>query len=236
MNTIIFQTIRAGVIAGVVFFAFAESAFAAPVLLPTSVTNITDTSAVIKDYLQNESEITVVWFEWSEASSSAAPTVVGMDNFFGSGFFGVSLRELSPNTVYSYRAAVRRGGATIYSPTMSFKTLGNGSGGSSASSGALGLGSMISSPAPTTVVVQTPAQTKVETPVVKVKSTPTPKADGFTNGNAAAEIGVGNGIFPTTLIGWILLLIAILVAVLVADMIYRSFEKRSNAHHEEEKK
>lgn len=230
------KTILKGVFAVALLASFSSEAFAAPVILPTSVIEITDTTAVLRGYVQNPDERSVVWFEWSDASSVAAPMSAGMREYYGDGFFYARLNGLTPGVTYSYHAVVKGAGATVYSPTLSFKTKGTTSVSSTVNSGGepLGTGPLQNGNDTTinnsgsksvvaekkTAAVVTAAKEKKE---VKVAPTPT---DGFTNGNSAAIIGVGNGLLPTTLIGWVALLIAILVAVLIAHMIVASLENR----------
>lgn len=124
MNKIISKTIRMMAFAGVTLFAFTGEVFAAPTFLPTSSLEITNTSAVVRAYIENPDEPAVLWFEWSEASSVLPPEVVAMSSYFGSGFFAAHLKGLKPGTTYSYRVAAKSGGATVYSPVSAFKTTG----------------------------------------------------------------------------------------------------------------
>ena len=52
--------------------------------------------------------------------------------------------------------------------------------------------------------------------------------DGFSNGNSsgASVLGAGNGILPTTLVGWIALIIALLIILLIIRLIYEENERR----------
>lgn len=239
MNTIIFQTIRSFAILGVIFFAFTGEVFAAPTLLPTSSLEISSTGATIRAYVQNPGESSVVWFEWSEASSVAAPTVVAMSNFFGDGFFAARLDGLTPGIIYSYRAVVKSGGATVYSPTASFRTLGGSSATATTASsqGPLGLGPIsdtTATPVVTQPVVSQTSKSATKTVIVKKSTDTTSLSDttsgavnkSNTNNNMASVIGAGNGVLPDTLVGWVALIIATLVAVLLVVMISESSERR----------
>lgn len=243
MNTIIFQTIRSFAILGAIFFAFAGEVFAAPTLLPTSSLEITNTSAVVRGYVQNPGELAVVWFEWSESSSAATPTVVAMSNFFGDGFFAARLDGLTPGVTYSYRAVAKSGGATVYSPTASFRTLGGSpaTATTTPSQGALGGASLVDTPSigstQTTSSQASSAPIQTQPVVVSQAKKSTPKAvvaknstsvtsSNNTNNNMASVIGAGNGVLPGTLIGWVALIVATLVVVLLMVMILESTERR----------
>ena len=54
-------------------------------------------------------------------------------------------------------------------------------------------------------------------------------SDGFSNNSGASAIGGGDSILPTTLIGWVALIIALLVALLIVRLIYEESEKRKKA-------
>ncbi|MBI5798686.1 MAG: fibronectin type III domain-containing protein [Candidatus Yonathbacteria bacterium] len=245
-NNIIFTTIRVSMIAGIALFAFVDSAFAAPALAPAAVSSITETSATLTGYVSNQWKNSVVWFEWSEANSSSAPSTVALQSVYNEGTFRYTLKGLTPSTVYSYRAVAMEGGATVYSTTASFKTqslIGSATAVTTYQSNQtapLGLGPIAN---PQTYSTQTATQfptTNKNTNtnyVVETKNVvvPAETKDGFTNTNTAAVIGAGNGMLPTTLIGWLLLIISVLVAVLIADMIYKSAEKRKKAREEKER-
>lgn len=235
MNNIIIQIVRLVAVLAIALFAFVSDVFAAPVLLQPSVIEITGTSAVLRGYLQTNGERTLVRFEWSEASSSGTPAVVGLKDTFFDGFFNARLDGLTPGTTYSYRAIASSGGVTTVTTVASFKTA-NQADTVLAGSSSLGAGP-ITLPAVTIkkTVPQTDTSKAVE-PVVATKQETAPVAtkEGFTNRNTAAVIGAGDSIFPTTLIGWIALLVSILVMVLVGRMIYESTEKRKKTREEEE--
>lgn len=247
-----FKTIRTVAVAGIAFFAFAQSAFAAPVITPVVVTDITGTSANLDVYISNPGKNTCAWFEWTAGSSMSSGTPVGRQCFYGDGYIKTTLTSLAPGATYSYRASAIEGGVIVSSPVSSFTTTGLGGLTSAASSGT-------SAPAPVssqTNTTQSPAQisytntsvytntapapaqkkTVTTSSVKQVAATvPTPGADGFTNGNSAAIIGAGNSILPTTLIGWIGLLIMTLIAVILGHMIYESAEKRREERERKEK-
>lgn len=248
MNKIISKTIRVMAIAGVALFTFTGEVFAAPTFLPTSSLEITNTSAVVRVYIENPNELAVVWFEWSEASSILAPEVVAMSNYFGSGFFAARLDGLKPGTTYSYRSAAKSGGATVYSPVASFKTTGASPVTTTTASSQTALGgaplSVDSVNADTNsqastgstqaqpVVSQT---TRSTTKTATVKNSASAASSDFAkrdtanlgvNNNTASVSGAGSGLFPSTLIGWVALIIMTLFVVLVMGMIFESTERR----------
>lgn len=225
MNNIIFQSIRAVAVLGIAFFALASEALAAPMLTPVTVTRITDNSATIIGHVSNPQKNSTVWFELY--NNYGSPTSVAVQGIWNEGTFEWNLRDLNPGQTYSYRSVAMEGGTTVYSPVSSFTT---------------------SAPKPTSVtvtyqsnssvVIPAPKKTQaVETVAVAKKTATTTSVvneEGFTNRNTATVIGSGSDIFPNTLIGWILLLIAVLVAILVGRMIYESTEKRKKPLDEDE--
>lgn len=228
MNTIIYQTIRAGAVLGVALFAFASNAFAAtPVLLPTSVTEVTGTSAVLRDYVQSYGENSVAWFEWSEVTSMSAPTVFAMRGFYGDGLFEARLEGLNPGVTYSFRAAARAGGVTVYSSALTFTTL---------TSKPVPVVSQSVTQTSVSKTVQPKTQTVQTVAVKQATVATTPIKEGFTNGNSAAVIGAGSTLLPSTLLGWVSLLVAILFVVLLGHMIYEAPEKRKKAREDEEQR
>lgn len=224
MNTIIFQTIRAVGVLAVAFFAFIGSVFAAPTLAPVTATRITDTSATIVGHVSNPYKSSMVWFEFY--NESGVPTVVGMEPpLYGEATFEWNLRDLNPGQTYSYKSAAMEGGVTVYSQPSTFTT---------------------SVPKPISVAVsyQSNSSRVTQSSVTKVSQTksqtvatattkqataivaPAATKEGFTNGNSAAVIGAGNNMFPSTFIGWLFLSVSILIAIIVAHMLYEAPERR----------
>lgn len=248
MNKIISKTIRVAAVTSVALLAFTGEVFAAPTFLPTSSLEITNTSAAVRVYIENPNELAVVWFEWSEASSILAPEVVAMSNYFGSGFFAARLDGLKPGTTYSYRAAAKSGGATVYSPVASFKTTGAAPLTTTTTSSQTALGgaalsgdtvstdtnSQVSSvPAQAQPVASQTTRSATKTATVKnsasTVSSNSAKNDVAklgTNNNTASVAGTGSDILPSTLIGWVAFITMALFVVLLMVMIFESTERR----------
>lgn len=236
------------VLISVALFAFTGEVFAAPTFLPTSSLEITNTSAVVRVYIENPNELAVVWFEWSESSSVLPPEVVAMSNYFGSGFFAARLDGLKPGTTYSYRAAAKSGGATIYSSVASFKTTGaalvttttsssqTALGGSSLSGDNVSTGtnsqvSVVSTQAQPVASQTTRSATKTATVKNSASTASSNSAKGDTvklgaNNNTASVAGSGGELFPSTLIGWVALITMALFVALLMAMIFESTERR----------
>lgn len=217
MNNIIIQTIRLVAVLTVALFVFVSDVFAAPMLTPVTVTRVTDNSATIVGHVSNPQKNSTVWFEIN--NNYGAPTAVAVQGIWSEGTFEWNLRDLNPSQTYSYRSVAMEGGATVYSQISSFTT-----------TVARATSVTVTYQSSSQAITPAPKTTKAVEPVVLVKqsatTTPVVTEEGFTNRNTAAVIGSGSDIFPNTLIGWILLIIAILVAVLVGRMIYESTEKR----------
>jgi len=252
MNTIIYQTIRAGVVLGVALFVFVGDVFAAPSLSPVTVTQVSSDSATLVGYVSNSDKTSTVWFELNDGMS-ASPVVIGMNGVYHAGFFQGYAIRLTPGATYQYRAAAMEGGVTVYSPISSFKTTGENT--TSVSSGAsFGGGSSVSTQGQS-VSTQTNTSNKNTTKTVVAKNTTNTnsavsgagdtvgagKTVSVGNGNTASVIGSGGGVFPNTLVGWVALIIAMLLAVLFIQMIYESTENRKRVivvktNREDEKK
>lgn len=234
------KTIRAVVILVAVFFMYANNAFAAPMLYPVEAINIKEDSATLTGRVSNNRKNSTVWFEWNTAYSSGAPIIAGRQQVFGENDFNYKLNFLTPGETYSFRAVAMEGGAMVYSATASFKTVTSGGAPivtTSYQTGQtgvpLGVGSIASGqPAPVPVVTE-----QVNTNRTIVLPTVTEQNgtdDGFTNNNTnvAAVIGTGDNIFPGTLIGWVLLIIAILFAALIGRMIYEPYENKKKERND----
>lgn len=219
MNNIIVQTIRAGVVLGIalfaLFFSFASDVLAAPILTPVTVTRITGNSATIIGHVSNSQKNSTVWFELD--NNGGVSTSVAMQGIWNEGTFEWNLRDLNPGQTYSFRAWATEGGVTISSPTSSFTT----------SVPKPATSTMISYQSNSSVATTVPAPKATQTVATKqVTTTPAVTKEGFTNGNSATIIGAGDGMLPSTLIGWIALIISIFIMILVAHMVYEAPEKR----------
>ncbi len=246
MNTIIFQTIRAGIILGGTFFMFANSAFAAPALSPVLVSNITENSATLTGHVSNPDAVSLVWLEWGEDTALVTPNTLGMRTIYTGGFFIGQMTGLTSGTTYYYRSASTEGTTTVYSLVGSFKTtsintppaLNTTAGSKSTTSDTMTTTTetpVVKKVTPAPVVTKT-----VSAPSVRVKSTVMTSGTAVpvtTNGNTATVIGGGNsGIFPGTLTGWVALFIVILVILLIGRMFFEASERSKSKPylHEDE--
>ncbi|HAS84722.1 MAG TPA: hypothetical protein DCS23_01445 [Candidatus Yonathbacteria bacterium] len=241
MNNIIFQSIRAIAVFAIALFAFVSDVFAAPMLTPVTAKYITGESATIIGHVSNPHKNSTVWFEIY--NSNNAPTAVAVQGIWNEGTFEWNLRDLNPGQTYSYRSVAMEGGATVYSPISSFTTLtpkptainisyqSNSSDTQSSTKTTKGTSSTVEkqSSAINTVEKQTNTTEK------QINTTSVVAKDGFNNNNTATVINAGDGIFPTTLIGWAVLIIAILSAILIGRIIYETTEKHKKDDDDEDK-
>jgi len=249
MKNIIFKTIRAGVIGGVALFAFAPSAFAAPALSPVAVNSLTGTSATLVGHVSNPYTNSTVWIEWSVGSTlSATPNTVGLQTIWGEGSFQWYLSNLTPGQTYTVRSVAMEGGNTVNSQPVLFTTpvavatevvtqtqpIAVSVAGTVQTKPVGQTNTETANNTSSTVVA--PSKTSTESGTQVNKKTTTVSKDvnpeGFTrvNSNSAAVIGAGGAsVFPTTLVGWIILLIALLAMVIVAHIAYEAPIKRKKA-------
>ena len=244
MNKYIFPTIRAGFVLSLAFFAFTSTAFASVIVIPSAATEVTKTTAIINGQIINPHNDSYVWFEWADNASLNSSTIAGKQSFYGGRSFETTLEGLNPGSTYYYRVVavskpvLGEAGDPIYSSVASFKTMSDSvavaSGSSVASSGSTQSGST-NNTTTTSAKSSTSGSTKnsnVSTSVEKKNNSKidgTTTTDGFDNANGASVFAVGDGILPTTLAGWVALLIAVFVAILLVRMIYEESEKRKKA-------
>ena len=211
---------------------FPMISWAAIVVSPVSTGSISETGASLTAHVDNPWETSTVWFEWGETPSLGS--VAGMSSVWHQGFFSGYLSGLKPGTKYYYRAVATANGERRESPVASLTT---------SADFALAV-KVATTPAPKTESVpekkvvtqkQTTEATTKNVAVATGKTSPILWRD---NSNMAAVFGIGEGIFPDTLVGWVALIIALMVMVLIMRMIFDSIEKRAhtNAHEDEEEK
>ncbi len=248
MNNIIIQSIRVAVILSIAFFAFISDVFAAPVLTSATATQITENSAKLVSSVSNPHKSSAVWFELIDGTG--APMAVGVEPpLYDNGVnvrFEHNLYNLASGQTYRFRSVAMEGGNTVYSPISSFTTAVPKQ---APATIAYQPSSQTVAQAPKTTEQKSTQTTQATTQVKAVKEDATTASigtqtvaeefankDGFTNTNrnTAAVIGSGNDVFPNTLIGWIMLLVAILIVILVGRMIYESTEKRKKISDEED--
>ncbi len=241
MNNTLISTIRFGVIAGVALLAFAGEVFAAPVLTPATATTFSATSVILSARVSNPVwKNTPVWFEVGEVGTPMI--VVGLTTVYNQGPLETRITDLKPGARYSFRAVAMDvdTNTTVYSPTAFF-SIRDGSAVSTPSANAnTGAQATQSASANTAdAVVATDAKKVATTPAVNKnledkKTETATTAVKSTNRNSASVIGAGEGVLPSTLIGWIALIISLLFAVLLIHMIIESNEKRRKEREEEE--
>ena len=245
MKNLITKTLRAGFVFAVAIFAVTSTAFAYAVIIPSGVTEITTTTAVLNGQISNQGDNSSGWFELSDNPSLYPVTIVGKNSFMGSGSLVANLDNLNPGTTYYYRIAVvsrpvfGSADAPVYSDIMSFQTrpsvtvsnvltqIGNSGSGAQSTSSNTNTQSSTNGGA---VSGSSNSGTKgTSNTTGNNTNTANRTTNGFSNANSASVIGAGDGVLPTTLTGWVLLLIALLVVILIIRLIYEESEKRKKA-------
>jgi hypothetical protein len=214
MKNIIISLKFCGVSVAAATVLFPMISWAAITISPPSSAGVSATGASLTAQVANPWETTTVWFEWGE--TPALGSAVGMSSVWHQGFFYTTLSGLKSDTKYYYRAVATQGGQRVESAVMSLTT----------------------SPLEP-VALKTTSHEKKEV-VVKESPKETPKKEVATtttnnsvtavtveNRSMAAVFGVGRGIFPETLVGWIALFIALMVIALVMRLILESVEQRA---------
>lgn len=230
---------------GAGLLSFAQISFAATVLTPATASGITRTSAILVARVLGDGwNNTPVWFEWGETIALENP-IVGFTKIPYEGDFQGFLSDLKPGTTYYFRAvAMERGGNKITSPITNFKTAGGTTSNVSTSateqptattkSGTQATVPVQTSKTTTSVSLTTTSATKTteatsKTAEVAVVPAKTTMSAGTTDANIASVIGVGGGALPGTLIGWLLLFIAILITVILVHTIHLQNVQRKKA-------
>lgn len=217
--------------------AFPMVSWAAIVVSPVSAGSISETGASLTVHIDNPWKTTTVWFEWGETLELGS--VAGMSSIWHQGFSSGYLSGLKPGTKYYYRVVATEGGERKESAVASLTT----------SSEPVPVVKAATAPVPAPkvqpvvekVVAQkaAPKSTKdVTTKTVTKAETSTPSIVWRDNSNMASVFGIGEGIFPDTLVGWVALIIALMAIVLIIRMIFDSIEKRAhvNVHKNEDEK
>lgn len=241
----IFTSIIAYIIALVIgFFSLTGVSFAAMVLTPATAPEVGRTEATITAKVSNIGfDNAAVWFEWGETSALEKP-VVGMGDVYSEGYFTYHFTGLKENTTYYFRAVVMDNeGVTVHSPTTTFTT------GIVALDPKKEVSETVtekkeSTLQPISTLTITKKTNTTNTKESSVKKEPSASATSAkkvssektnttataaSNANVASVLGVGGGVLPGTLIGWLVLFVVTIVMVLLVHMIYDSNEKRKKA-------
>lgn len=254
MNNILISAVRLGIITGIALLAFAGEVFAAPVLTPVTATTFSATSVMLAAKVSNPVWVnTSVWFEWGEAGSQVI--TAGLADVYNQGPFETLLTDLKPGITYFFRAGAMDvdSNVTVYSPTAYF-TIRDGSvvlttlasvntyeaavspaqvNTSDTSAGEVA--KVVSAAQEKKVAPATAAKKIVSAPAVKSTATTiAATASNTDNSGNLASVAGADSVLPSTLVGWIALITALLFAVLLARMIFESSEKRKKASEDDE--
>lgn len=229
MDNILISTIRFGAIMGIALFASVGEVFAAPTLTPAVVEKVTETRATFSVLaITPPLKKVIVYFEYFESgNTSAAATPTRATKLYEGGSFVWDVNDLRPCTNYSFRAIAMEDGVTVLSPNVgSFKTKGCPAVVPVAKvipTTAIQKGTQVVGSA--TQIKKAKSNREVVEDVVPILSNNTP-----INSNTASIVGT-SGVMPSTLVGWVALLISIFVALLIVLMIFeKKAENRTKKH------
>lgn len=99
-----------------------------PLVTTYSATGVSNTYAILNGYVDPNGSYAMRWFEWGTNYSFLYTSTNRMSQGTYAGNFSETLYNLTPNTVYYFRAAALGGnGATVYGNTLTFITTNYGS-------------------------------------------------------------------------------------------------------------
>ncbi|MEX2052394.1 MAG: hypothetical protein WD991_01705 [Candidatus Paceibacterota bacterium] len=96
-----------------------------PTVFTQSATNISSNSATLNGFVTGGNSSVNAWFQWGTNPSNLFAST--NQNFYGSGStnFSAPIFNLSPNTIYYFRAVAQGQSGIIYGNILSFSTTGN---------------------------------------------------------------------------------------------------------------
>ena len=172
-----------------------------PVVSTEAATNVGKTSALIAGAAHVDNGTANVWFEYGtrvdQLGNTTRSTTIDQTNSGSSEM----LTNLSAGTKYFYRIVARNSAGTSYGSVRSFTTTG---------------GAIVTS-------------TKTNTSSTTYTSSSSYSSDSSIKGNlsaSAANAGSSSGVFPSSIFGWLIIILLVFAIAAVVRMIQREAEEK----------
>ncbi|MEK7460490.1 MAG: hypothetical protein AAB628_02995 [Patescibacteria group bacterium] len=254
MNKFLISTIRLTAVSGALFFVFVNEALAAPILTPVSIQRYSSDTVLLSANVSNEWKNTNVWFEWGIESNPT--TATGMTQVWNKGPFETRITNLTPGTTYYFRAAGMESGSIVYSPVSTYILP---SGAQTTITNTTNVVNKTNTTNTSNTTNTTSSNNKKESTLAvggqSASVSGTQKSSGAqgsvtgtsaggariqtyetsNEANGASVIGAGSEMFPNTIIGWMLIFVALLAIPLGILTAFDRAEERKRARELEEK-
>lgn len=183
-----------------------------PIVSTETATDIKTTSALIQGAAHVDSGTATVWFEWGTRVDKLDHSTrsVYIDNM--STGDSEMLTNLTPGTKYYFRVVAHNSSGTCYGIVRSFVTKGG--------------------------VVSTTTSTGSKTIIKKADASST-VSDSSIKGSlsaSAANAGSGSGFIPSSVLGWLVIIILVFLIAIVVRAIQREAEEKKLREAEEAKR
>ncbi|MDO8572775.1 MAG: hypothetical protein Q7S11_03355 [bacterium] len=186
-----------------------------PTVETRTASNVTGSSAVLNGAVNPlGTSDTVRWFEWGTTQSLGKQTPKANQGTLA-GNFNYSLSDLSPNTIYYFKAVAQNADGLAPGSIYSFKT---GDINSITSTPSTGVTSITSA----STTESFPSEIGGETNTTPPKTTKTSSSKA-TN---TAMVGIFSDGFPNSLAGWLLIFLLIILIVIAIDHVVDRYQKR----------
>lgn len=174
-----------------------------PEVTTESARDINYTSALIQATSRVSSGSATVWFEYGTRTDTLTNTTRSQTLNVGTPGVSESITGLSSGTTYFYRVVARNENGVSFGAVKSFKTLTK------------------------KVVATTTTSKKSSTTSATTSTKTTTTSSDSVSGALSASAAAGNsGFLPSSIVGWLLILILVFAIVLVVRMIQRDMEEK----------
>jgi hypothetical protein len=197
-----------------------------PVVNTEPATNVAVSSATLNGTIGNANIYTTDWFQYGTSSNLAGATETlhsSASIYFSYLPITESVSGLLPNTTYYFRAVTNSlNSGTIYGNILSFTTLGNGNIiiANQSNNKEYGVNTVYADQNPTTTVT---TQSQI---------VPTPENNNFSNQidkNLGAAGIFGYNFLPSTLFGWIIFILVVLILLVLFRNLYLDYTRKHTA-------